>query len=373
MFGPYSDYLVPLLTILNDLPTRMGRGEDILVLFEAKYREQIPAQAYRREAKSGKIHWVQCIYNIKQMANSLGLVDSPSRGLWRLTEVGRQWLQDNPNATRYISGPVKGAQTTNSRLSPAKANAASPTFPAVYDSKTLLQNLQVTLEQSLKPIFGSTHYSFIQRANFLQIRMDGFSGCHYEIILRRHVHEIALHFESSPEICQARLQTFEPHLERLSQFLKSPVKAGDRSRGWTQVKIERRAHIPLSSSLAGQYATMVIRFIEATFPILIQAYQGRQASRRKRAPKETQTSGLVSDILEREISAIRAYLAGQSDQQPSDEKLCDWIHFCYTFELYSEGKDLFSLVSPDSVYPWYYDKTKRIAKICEIRRNRSSE
>lgn len=70
-------------------------------------------------------------------------------------------------------------------------------------------------------------------------------------------------------------------------------------------------------------------------------------------------------ILNREVENIQAYLAGLSSLQPTDEKLCDWVSFCYTFEKYAEGKALFSLVSENDVNSWYYERTKKIAKVCE--------
>lgn len=70
-------------------------------------------------------------------------------------------------------------------------------------------------------------------------------------------------------------------------------------------------------------------------------------------------------ILDREVETIRVYLQGRSSLQLSDEKLCEWINFCYTFGMYAEGKDLFSLVSGAEVNPWYYERTKKIAKACE--------
>ena len=33
MFGPYSDYLIPLLKVLDNFPNKMGRGEAILAKF----------------------------------------------------------------------------------------------------------------------------------------------------------------------------------------------------------------------------------------------------------------------------------------------------------------------------------------------------
>lgn len=75
----------------------------------------------------------------------------------------------------------------------------------------------------------------------------------------------------------------------------------------------------------------------------------------------------VYSILDRELKTIRSYLVGSSSLQPDGEKLCDWVHFCYTLELYAEGRDLFALVNPAEVHPWYFERTKRIARLCEFK------
>ncbi len=64
---------------------------------------------------------------------------------------------------------------------------------------------------------------------------------------------------------------------------------------------------------------------------------------------------------------MRAFLLGRSDQRPSDEKLCDWVHLCYTLELYATARDLFRLINPAEVHPWYFERTRKLARICSIR------
>ena len=75
-------------------------------------------------------------------------------------------------------------------------------------------------------------------------------------------------------------------------------------------------------------------------------------------------------VLDTELTRLRNFLRGRGDR-PSDEKLCDWVHFCYTFELYAEGRDLFRLVDPTSVNPWYYERTRRLAAICTMKTTRN--
>ncbi|CAG0973134.1 hypothetical protein ANRL3_01629 [Anaerolineae bacterium] len=71
--------------------------------------------------------------------------------------------------------------------------------------------------------------------------------------------------------------------------------------------------------------------------------------------------------LDREVGAIQSFLQGRSDQRPSDEKLCDWVQLCYTLELYTAARDLFRLINPTDVHPWYFERTKKLARICTIR------
>ena len=66
-----------------------------------------------------------------------------------------------------------------------------------------------------------------------------------------------------------------------------------------------------------------------------------------------------------EIESIHAYIQGLSSMKLGNEKICDWINFCYTLGLYIEGKELFSLLDNSEVNGWYYDRTKKIAKACD--------
>ena len=75
----------------------------------------------------------------------------------------------------------------------------------------------------------------------------------------------------------------------------------------------------------------------------------------------------MQKILTKHVEAIRAYLRGIGTAQVSDEKLCDWVQFCYTFEMYTEGRDLFALINSNEVEPWYYERTKKIARLCAMK------
>jgi len=77
-------------------------------------------------------------------------------------------------------------------------------------------------------------------------------------------------------------------------------------------------------------------------------------------------------LLDHELTAIRAFLSGLSTQPPTSEKLCDWVTMCYTFELYSEGVDLFGFVDLLDVNEWYYTRTKKLARLCALHQEGSN-
>ena len=71
-------------------------------------------------------------------------------------------------------------------------------------------------------------------------------------------------------------------------------------------------------------------------------------------------------ILDQQLAMIRAFLQGRSSR-PNDEVLCDWLAFCYTFELFAEAYELYQLIDPAAVNAWLYQRTKRIATVCRTR------
>ncbi len=71
------------------------------------------------------------------------------------------------------------------------------------------------------------------------------------------------------------------------------------------------------------------------------------------------------EVVRREVRTIRELLAGRVPP-PSHERVCDMVQFCYTLELYREASSLFRLVDRDSVHPWLYERTRRLAMSSQL-------
>ncbi|TEU16815.1 MAG: hypothetical protein E3J21_09765 [Anaerolineales bacterium] len=206
--------------------------------------------------------------------------------------------------------------------------------------------------------------------NYMQLVYPEFPGAHYDLILGRANDQLAIYFESSREKNMARLAVFESHQEGLSAKMGHPVIADPRCQSWTRVELHL-SRAPWTSQQAEIYAKLMGRFVDATFSLLRQAFDAVPPGRRRRRAK-TATDSSAWDgsrphvILEERLDQIRHFLQGRAPR-PSDEVLCDWVQFCYTFELFAEGYELFRLIDPSAVNDWLYERTKRLAKVCHIR------
>jgi hypothetical protein len=77
----------------------------------------------------------------------------------------------------------------------------------------------------------------------------------------------------------------------------------------------------------------------------------------------------LAELASNLVREIRDFLSGRKEHRPTDQQLCEWVQFCYTFELYVEGRDLFALVNPTDVHPWLLERTRKLASICELKVN----
>lgn len=83
--------------------------------------------------------------------------------------------------------------------------------------------------------------------------------------------------------------------------------------------------------------------------------------------KEIPDKELLSSVRS-EIQEIRSFIKGEPSIEPSQEKLCFWVWFCYQFSLYWEGAAVFRKINPLNVPPPLYQIIKKMGIICENRR-----
>jgi len=83
--------------------------------------------------------------------------------------------------------------------------------------------------------------------------------------------------------------------------------------------------------------------------------------------KEIPEKELLTSIRS-EVQEIRSFINRETTSEPSPEKLCFWVWFCYQFGLFWEGAIVFRRINILNVPPPLYQIIKKMGIICENRR-----
>lgn len=227
------------------------------------------------------------------------------------------------------------------------------------------------LPAQLPPQASHGEIKLAPRRNWLQIAYAQFPRSHYELRLARGFDEVAFHLEGHRDDNLARLAMLAPHQKELAAALGHSVVAEPWGQNWARLAMDLPP-APWTDSRAQKYATLLARFIEVTYPVVQEAFLAVPSRRRSRArvkpPPTASAEGQAHAVLDQQLVQIRTFLQGRS-ARPSDEVLCDWVQFCYTFELFDEGYELFKLIGPSAVNEWFYGRTRKLAQVCLMRRS----
>jgi hypothetical protein len=241
-----------------------------------------------------------------------------------------------------------------------------PESEAVETAELTKQKFLERVRAALAVLVSSLEYdvqTLVPNARLLRVTLAPFSGAYYQLWIRPKEHEFGLDFGSSQKLNHERVQAFLPHQEALCRATGEQVHVGPWGSYWTRVWYELPKS-PLTEELADTYAGRLHRLIQVTLPILRQVYTIRAAP--VQPQQRTEAPPSVHVALDTQVTAVRDFLNGRSGR-PSDERLCDWVNFCYEFGLFREGRDLFKLIDPSQVNDWYYERTKRLARVCAMK------
>jgi hypothetical protein len=188
---------------------------------------------------------------------------------------------------------------------------------------------------------------------------------YYGLMLRKNYTGLSLIFYGPEVENKARLAPFEQALPDLQAKVGQPVYTHLGGSSYASVYLQlppARLDIPTAQQVADTWLAL----IEATLPVLDRMVI--DTGLKVRVPQlRREDLARPQAILAEEIARLRAYLQGDTSQAPSDEKLCDWVQFCYTFELLDEAVALFNLIRPEIVNPWLYDRARKLARACDGR------
>jgi len=361
MLKVQRDYFVPLIRILDRLPNRSGRTKEVIEQFEQIFHDQIAFTQFTK-ISNGRFRWENNLRWSREKLKQIDFFDSSETGVWKLTEKGHQWLIMHPNAT-HLGDELNLSIDNQDQFIDSLESEQS----MVISRDATFEYFETSLRILLTPMLEGKNFRFVRRSSAIQIRMDDFPGCHYELILRSTGRqEIALHFESTAERSQLRLKRFNAYLEDVKTAMEVPVYSGNfEKRGWTQVRIVMISELS-SMVFIKEMAELSKKFISVTYPFLNKIYMFEKINPiSSRGINPEVTDNEKTHILGDQVASINAYLLGRSSFQPTSEILCDWVYFCYTFAMYKEAIDIFLLINQTEVNEWYYERTKKIVRACE--------
>lgn len=107
MLEQRADYAVPLLRLLADLPGGAGTREEIERQFFQRFRSEILQEHLEVVPSGGQERWAKHLGWVNWDLKNMGLIDAPKRSVWRITQVGRDWLREHPDATHVSSPPQR--------------------------------------------------------------------------------------------------------------------------------------------------------------------------------------------------------------------------------------------------------------------------
>jgi hypothetical protein len=237
------------------------------------------------------------------------------------------------------------------------------------ERQILFENISKELSKEFPDAFRLARFRFPNRENWFEIHLSNLKG-YYSLRLAKQFDEFAYFFPGTIQAAEPIAQQLNPYLKALGEEMGYTVMFElGYWQGWSRFGFEipyGSIQVPNNQELEITYARKLGRFILATNDRLVELLSRRAgvlAVKKSRHIKETASQ---IQILTTRMDSINQVLSG-SITIPSDDVLCEWIHFCYDFELYKEGQLLFELVSSEQVNPWYYERTKKFARLCSVR------
>lgn len=492
-FTNYLEYLPFLLSLMSELDS--APPAQVKEAFGKKYGTFIPVKD-KAIMDSGKERWSYNLEWARFDMTQLGLMQSPARGIWAISEDGRIWLQHHldtdyalrsmrtmmherkrgergpieikehfeftwrgkgsyqadapsliasatdilrngnpPEAFRFKDwyATVDGKQVSVKWLFHLLTKAGYDEF-VTYQAVAIVRKLGIPVntlhqkdsrrartEPESEPwLTGKTSTDFqalqtllLEKSaileqtkisyekNSLAVVFPNLPASHYEFRFTRNEVEIGFNLQSIiPRVNHERIETLKPIAPQWSQALGQEVKAEKWGKRWARVyvstdrfsslaqrdyqQMEQSANLFTQSiGSAGKnhpdwdydkitaeaFATLIIRFIEVTYPDLVtNIFRQRHTKTANNANAAYGDNPQAHKQLDQKITEIHGFLSGRLMRTPKDEELCDWIQLCYLFDLSREGYQLFAFVQPQVLNnEWLYRRTKKFADLCRLK------
>ncbi|MGQ9682731.1 MAG: winged helix-turn-helix domain-containing protein [Anaerolineae bacterium] len=129
-FSTSMHYGVPLLETLTAMPGGQATRREVLTEFEPRHADRIRATDRADVASGGVSIWSKWVDWWRYYLIQYGFADAPAFGVWRITDAGRRWLEENPDSILLSrprpAGPRKAKMQKTSSAAGQKHKTAKP-------------------------------------------------------------------------------------------------------------------------------------------------------------------------------------------------------------------------------------------------------
>lgn len=240
-------------------------------------------------------------------------------------------------------------------------------------NETLIRDIAHNLTKNLPKHSQHARVRAYPEKSSIRLYYPEFDSSHYEICFTSKCAEVAFSFTGSKAKNTNRLALFENHLYSIQQRLGHRLNVEPVwQTNWARVAVSLPKDSP-DDRLAERYAELMLNFLDLTYPILLTVFETVSPRSNQPVvsgstlnPKHYGAYAILSDT----VAQVQDFLQGRTSR-PTDDQLCDWVHFCYTFKFYKEGARLFELINQTAAQPWLYERAQRLAKVCRFLANHS--
>lgn len=171
MISTTKAYWVPLLKLMAEMPAGQADTSEVVELFYDRYGSELAPRQLEYKPDGRTERWRNNVEWARLELVKLRYMDSPERGVWRITAKGLEWLDTHPDASEIEDPPMRPTHV-QAKQRPMQVHSGSPTASASLPGITLaqLENTRKFMPaEDFRRIWGELYDQLLaeQRAHFI--------------------------------------------------------------------------------------------------------------------------------------------------------------------------------------------------------------
>lgn len=157
-----ADYYVPLLRVLAEFPNGTATPQEAVERFWLRYGAYIPPELQEPlESHPETQKWQHNVHWARHKLRTIGYIEMPRHGFWKLSDEGHIWLESHPDAHYLDTATVRRGRRSRRTSQTRGSRSTSRTEPASVLPAITLDMLERTREmmgeESFRQLWGTVY------------------------------------------------------------------------------------------------------------------------------------------------------------------------------------------------------------------------